>query len=315
MLISFIIPHKGRHDLLRLTIDSIFNQNFDLDLVEVIVVSQNNDLRAEDISKEHGDKVKIIIRPESDTISTLRNIGVKNSNGNYLAFLDADVELSTNWLESMLSELQSDPNRRLVSAAQDCHTNAPMLEKIRTQLSNCDIDQAVSFLPGRNLFLTLDTFKKAGEFPEHLITCEDYYFTHNVAQLGLLYYSSKASYIHLGEDKKHKEMFHKEIWRGQSNLQSLRGRKMPLREIPSFLVPFWLFFFFITMIISVMFLNLALTTFSLIMLLVPLALYSLRLFKIAQGSLSFIDIMSFYIVYFPARVIGTLGGIIRIFKA
>lgn len=315
MLISFILPHKGRHDLLKSTIESIFKQEFDLDLVEIIIVSQNHDLKAEDISSEHPNKINIILRPESDTISKLRNIGVKNSKGEYLAFLDADVELSSNWIVTMLNELQSDPDRCLISAAQDCHTNAPVLERIRTQLSNCDIDQTVSFLPGRNLFLSSDTFTKAGGFPEHLITCEDYYFTHKVAQLGQLYYTSKASYIHLGEDKKHNEMFHKEIWRGQSNLQSLRGRSVPFREIPSFLVPFWLFFFFLTMVLSILCLNFTSAAFSLLMLILPVTLYSMRLHRISRGSLSFIDIMSFYIVYFPARVIGTLGGVIKIFKA
>lgn len=314
MQISFIIPHKGRHELLQQTVASIFRQDYDLEQIEVIIVSQNNDLSESAVCNDSKQNVQVIHRPESDTISALRNHGVAHSSGEYLAFLDADVELAPNWIEAMLQELRHSSDRVLVSAAQTCAENAPVLEKIRTVLSNADLDKAVSFLPGRNLFLSRKSFDSSSGFPEHLITCEDYYFTHEISQQGDLYYSSKSNYIHLGEDKKLNEMFQKEKWRGQSNLQSLKGRPVPLREVPSFLLPFWIFFFALLSVFALVSVDINLLLFSLVMVFVPISLYSLRLYKIADGKINMRDILSFYAVYFPARVIGTIGGLVKIYK-
>lgn len=309
MLLSFIIPHKGREDLLSQTIISIGHQSTPLTDIEVIIVTQNCQLSREMLPNADGLTITILHRPEHETISALRNIGVTHAAGNYIAFLDADVALSPNWVQEMLKELTSIPTRVLVSAVQNCPDNAPPLERIRTALSNANIDCNVRFLPGRNLLLTKDTFYASGGFPEHLITCEDYYFTDKVHSLGDLYYSSKATYIHLGEDKVYREMFDKEIWRGQSNLQSIKGRPIPLSELPSFLVPIWILLFFIVTVIGLIVLQPNIVTAGLLTTLLPVTIYSTRLYLIAKKEIPFSAIFRFYIIYFPARIIGTLSGL------
>jgi len=246
--VSFIIPHKGREEFLIQTIDSILAQNYDAEQFEIIILTQNKLLDGLSHIDSSKFSIKIFFQPEDKTISALRNYGVTQAKGKYLAFLDADVQLSSNWLSCMLSTINEKPNRKLVSASQINSKNAPPLEKIRTALSNAELDCNVNFLPGRNLFLTKETFDLVGGFPEHLITCEDYYFTDQVHQLGELYYTSSATYVHLGEDKKYNEMYKKEIWRGQSNLQSIKGRSIPLRELPSFIIPPTLLILFIIFI-------------------------------------------------------------------
>src|SRR5690606_16186429 len=131
-------------------------------------------------------RLVVLNRPAAEVISTLRNMGANSCNGRYLAFLDADVEIGPNWITAMLAELHASPGRVLVSAMQKCDRNAPELERIRTLLSNAVVDASVRFLPGRNLLLRRETFLEAGGFPEHLITCEDYYFTDKVHDLGEL---------------------------------------------------------------------------------------------------------------------------------
>ncbi|MFA7554472.1 MAG: glycosyltransferase family A protein [Spongiibacteraceae bacterium] len=309
--ISFIIPHKGREELLAQTLLSINNQDYDLKKVEVLVVTQNETLSPQTLPSQTELSINTLIRPASETISTLRNKGAEQATGQFLAFLDADIELSTNWITSMLDELNAEPDRVLVSAIQQCAATAPPLEQIRTALSNAHIDCNVRFLPGRNLFLNKSTFAAVGGFPEHLVTCEDYYFTDQVHSLGTLYYSSKATYIHLGEDKEYQAMFHKEIWRGQSNLQSIKGRPIPASEIPSFLTPIWILFFSILTIVCFITLQTTMAVSSLLLTLLPIALYSLRLHKIANGKIKMAKIIQFYLIYFPARIIGTITGLFK----
>jgi len=310
-LITFVIPHKGREEMLKQTLASIASQQFDLSSVRVVIVTQNAGLSSETLPDAPSLRVTVIQRPESDTISALRNAGVSSSTGEYLAFIDADIELAPNWIAAMLFELGAVPTRMLVSSVQKCSDDAPVLEKIRTTLSNAATDTKVRFLPGRNLLLRRETFHRVGGFPEHLITCEDYFFTDKVHELGDLYYSTASCYVHLGEDKQFDEMFRKEIWRGQSNLQSIKGRHIPLSEYPSYLVPLWVLLFAVVTVLSLITFNFSSALSALVLAMLPVLLYSLRLKKIAGNQIDLMDIGHFYLLYFPARIVGTLTGLFK----
>ena len=308
MRVSFIIPHKGREEMLQQTIEGILALDFDLTQVEIIVVTQNAALAYQPPAT--GAAFKVIYRPANSTISASRNIGVQASSGEFLAFIDADIRLSKNWLNVMLAELQAKTGRVLTSAAQRCEPNAPRLEQIRT-IMNEAADTPVEFLDGRNLFLPRKIFDQTGGFPEHLITCEDYFFTHRVHQLGEMYRTSKATYIHLGEDKRYDEMFRKEIWRGQSNLQSLKGRPIPLREWPSVIAPLWEAACAFAFLMSAAFGYVPGLLAALLLFFAPIAAYALRLFMVGKGRIPPQEAVWFYLVYFPARAIGTVSGLFK----
>lgn len=308
--VSFIIPHKGREAFLQETLKSIIALET-ADSVEVVIVTQNTGLSPETLAAQHHLHLQVINADPALTISALRNIGVRATASEYLAFLDADIALATDWLSTLLPLLKNEPDITLVSAMQRCSELAPPLEVIRTTLSNAVVDAPVDFLPGRNLLLARETFQAAGGFPENLVTCEDYYFTDKVGELGTLWYSSATSYVHLGEDKDYGEMFSKEIWRGQSNLQSLQGRTIKNSELPSFVVPPWIT---LMAILSLSFLLLGHTfwaTVTGVLAGLPFAAYVTRLYFLASGRVSLASIIGFYSYYFPARTWGTIIGVFR----
>lgn len=311
ILVSFIIPHKGREHYLQETLESIASQEFDLSTLEVIVVTQNDRLTKKTMDFKQRLSLSVYTKPASYTISSLRNEGADNAKGRYLAFLDADIHISSNWVQCMIDTLNEKKTRVIASAVQINGQDAPPLEKIRTALSNAATDQNVSFLPGRNLFLTRDTFNRIGGFPPHLITCEDYYFTDRANQFGDLYYTSKASYIHLGEDKNYREMYKKEIWRGQSNLLSIRGRPVPLNELPSFILPIAILILFLFFVFSIITGHYILAATGFITMTIPVILYSLRLYMIAGKKVRLYDVVKFYLYYFPGRAIGTVAGLFK----
>jgi len=310
MCVSFIIPHKGREELLERTLQSILDLEFDLQQIEIIVVTQNKTLECAHIDRNKVN-FTIIFRSEHETISALRNAGVANTSGDYLAFLDADILLSPNWLDIMRKELHAEPNRVLISAVQRCGPEAGTIEKIRVLLNQISADSPVEFLGGGNLFMSRAIFMDVGGFPENVVTCEDYYFTNKVAQRGQMYRTSKASFVHLGEDKNSFELFRKEIWRGQSNLLSVKGRKIAAREIPSILTPLWQAFCLLSAVLSLLLGKLAFAFLCLLMVCLPTFLYAVRLYRTGKNHLGFIHALWFYCVYHLARIIGTITGIFK----
>lgn len=313
-MISFIIPHYGREHLLAKALQSIADQDYDLSRIEVIIVTQNKELSESVLEFGLQISLSVLYKPDSITISDLRNAGVKLSKGDYIAFIDADVSISTNWVASMLEELEeSDAGRTIVSAIQTNSENATSVERIRTALNNINSDKNVEALHGSNLLLRRDVFNLAGGFPSRLKTCEDVYFTAEAGKYGPLYLSSKATHIHLGEDKDFRVLFKKEIWRGQSNIQSLKGRRVSLREIPSIIIPICIFIFLILSLILYIYDLYILSFASIILFLFPALIYSIRLSKHSNDeSIKFIDLIRFYLVYFFARSIGTYMGLLNI---
>ena len=206
----------------------------------------------------------------------------------------------------MLKEIKG-KHIKMVCAPQTTGTNTTDIEKIRVFLNNTKSDKFIDFTGGWNLFIKKEDFFKSGGFPEDIITCEDYYFCDRVNKLGKIYCTPRADFIHLGEDKNWKELFKKEIWRAKGNIKSIKGRKITLKEIPSITIPIWIILFAILSITGILSGNFLLFVFGIFLVFLPIAVYSIRLYRIS-ANINFFTILKFYLVYFMARSIGTVIG-------
>ncbi len=308
----FVIPHKGRSEYLRQTLQSIAEQVSYSGSIEVVIVTKELSLDIDptiDNANENGIPVSVLNVGPDLTISSQRNLGVASSSSDHLAFVDADISLAPNWLATMQQLLYATAGRVIVSAVQHCSETSTALEVIRTDQVNVQIDTDLKHMHGRNLFMRRAHFEAIVGFPEHLMTCEDYYFTGQAATLGSLYNSSQSSYVHLGEDKLLMPMFFKEIWRGASNLQSIEGRAIGFHELPSFLVPIWMVLFFLATLLSLFKGTFAVLAISVFCFLVPPTMYSFRLKHLTHSSAGMLDMIIFYGVYFTSRGIGMFIGL------
>jgi glycosyltransferase involved in cell wall biosynthesis len=304
-LVSFIIPHKGRETLLEQTIASIDAQVRVPGSIEIIVVTQNEHL---EIADRRSD-IRINYAEAQATIASLRNRGVAIAHGTYLAFIDADIDLAPEWLVTMWELLVDQQNRVLVASTQKCAAEASLAERIRVAISSLNGDRPVKFLSAPNLFMRRSEFDLTDGFPEHLTTCEDSVFTNTMAARGEVYCTSKAQFVHLGEDKNWREYFRKEVWRGRSNLRSVNGRSIPLRELPSLVLPFWCGFWMVSMFVSAVLVKPSALGLSIALLLLPAVLYAARLQHNVHGAVTFSAGFIFYIVGFTARAIGGIWGL------
>ena len=108
-LVSIIIPNKDNRDILKKCIDSIL-QKSTYDNYEIIVV-ENNSTEPEtfDYYKkiEKDDRIRVIKWEKDFNFSAINNFAVKHANGEYIIFLNNDIEVKTpSWVEGMLGNAQ-----------------------------------------------------------------------------------------------------------------------------------------------------------------------------------------------------------------
>jgi len=105
-LVSVIIPTSGREGMLDKAIKSVKKQSYKD--IEIIIVADNCSNETNKKYKEFADKENIIFLPVFERIgaSAARNIGIKNSNGKYIAFLDDDDLWLPEKLDKQISLLE-----------------------------------------------------------------------------------------------------------------------------------------------------------------------------------------------------------------
>ncbi|SEN29483.1 Glycosyltransferase involved in cell wall bisynthesis [Terribacillus saccharophilus] len=111
-LVTVVIPTYQRSDTLPRAIDSVLNQNYKN--VEIIVVDDNDpasSFRKQTELVMDGykkvEKVKYIQHDYNKNGSAARNTGFKNSNGEYLMFLDDDDEFLSNKIQKQVECLNN----------------------------------------------------------------------------------------------------------------------------------------------------------------------------------------------------------------
>lgn len=94
MLITVIIPTYNAEKYLLNTIDSVINQTFGFENIELIIVDDNSTDGTKnlilDLAKKYKNIVPILLEDNSGSPSKPRNIGIKKATTNYIMFLDND---------------------------------------------------------------------------------------------------------------------------------------------------------------------------------------------------------------------------------
>lgn len=99
ILVSVIIPMYNSEKTIRKTIDSVINQDYKN--LEIIVIDDGSKDKSYEIVSNLSKLYKIkLIKQINKGPSSARNLGIKNSNGEFIAFLDSDDY----WINNKISK-------------------------------------------------------------------------------------------------------------------------------------------------------------------------------------------------------------------
>ena len=135
---TVVIPVFNREDLVGKVIECVLNQSFkDFEIVVVDNYSEDDTvLKVKEIQQNHTN-VKLICNSKNLERCISRNLGIKNSEGEYICFLDSDDFWMENHLEEMFHFIQETKIQGLYfSNAFDSINFGPLTERTCPDLSN-----------------------------------------------------------------------------------------------------------------------------------------------------------------------------------
>lgn len=113
-LVSIIVPCYKQADYLSETLDSVSNQTYQN--WECVIVNDGSPDNTEEIAKKYLDKDRRFkyIGQENKGLSSARNTGIANSEGEYILPLDADDKIGSTYLEKAIARFEEVPETKLV---------------------------------------------------------------------------------------------------------------------------------------------------------------------------------------------------------
>src|SRR5262245_32110020 len=172
-LVSFVIPvFNSERDIARCLL-SIKHLHFPEGAYEVLIMDNGSTDQTHQIMRQLGFPFQVI---PTVNVSTLRNRGAAIAQGEYIAFVDSDVELTPDWLHNGLATFTDQrvvacgcfpsvpPEATWVQQTWDIHQRGRQSEAKPTP---------VAWLASMNLIVRRAAFLAIAGFNENLETAED----------------------------------------------------------------------------------------------------------------------------------------------
>ncbi len=113
-VLSVIIPVYNAKDTIEKCISSVLNQT--LDDIEIIVINDNSsDNTAKVLSKFNDNRLKIVNNEKNSGQGYTRNIGIEQSGGEFIGFVDNDDYIDNDYFEKMVDKLREENAQICVS--------------------------------------------------------------------------------------------------------------------------------------------------------------------------------------------------------
>lgn len=195
--VSVIVRTKNRIHLLKEALTSIYNQTYRH--IEVIVIEDGEDTSSDMIINDFQDvlNIKYVSTGKTRGRSIAANIGLKQSTGDFLCFLDDDDLLFADHIEVLVSELMNNKQYKVAySLAVEAQVSADLqkticYKSVFDQRFNRYLLYNSNFLPIQTVMFSREVYNQLGGLDEAMNYLEDWDLW--------LKYSAKYEFKYIGK--------------------------------------------------------------------------------------------------------------------
>ena len=197
---SVVIPLYNKEAYVAKTLNSVLNQTYQN--FEVIIVNDYSSDNSLDVVKAvHDHRIKIIEHSENKGVSASRNTGINAATHPYVAFLDADDQWDSTYLETIRNLVKEYPNESVFATHYRENykgkffipkSNLPISSKGKTFLVRdfFEINLGRLILTQSCIVVHKSVFKKVGYYDEDVTFAEDIdFFIRCFSVYNLAYYN------------------------------------------------------------------------------------------------------------------------------
>jgi glycosyltransferase involved in cell wall biosynthesis len=234
-VLSFVIPVRSDARRLEGCLASIRKVAGDTP-IEIIVADNGSTDDTVQVAHQAGARV---IELPSRPVSDVRNQAATFATSDLLAFVDADHELGSGWVEAAQQPF-ADP--KVWAAGADYHAPADgtwvqrMYDAFRDHKTTGI--RPADWLPSGNLIVRRTAFAAVKGFDTTLESCEDVDFCRRIREAGGILVATPAlESTHFGDPRTLKALFLSELWRGRDNLRVSLRERLTIKSAPSVVLP------------------------------------------------------------------------------
>lgn len=206
-LVSVIITTRNEEDTVGRLIESIKNQTFQN--IEIILVDNSSTDKTVNIAKKF--KVKVFnFGPER---SAQRNYGAKMSKGDYLLFLDADMELSKDVIKECVESIENNPRQLGAISIPEKSIAYTFWERVKSferSFYNLEGDSTTDAAR----YFTKKVFDRTGGYDEAITGPEDWDLHESIKKLGFKIGRIKSVIYHYERIKSLFDLYKKKFYYG-----------------------------------------------------------------------------------------------------
>ncbi|NVH52664.1 glycosyltransferase family 2 protein [Photobacterium damselae subsp. damselae] len=193
MKISVVIPAYNSSSTIIKSISSVQNQKLiDSTDLEIIIVNDGSTDNTEYLVREYISNNSgniVIINKDNGGVSSARNLGIRESTGEWIAFLDSDDEWLPNKLQKQIDIIKSTSGVNFIGCARNGEVLSILGRKIETLYEASFHDLLVKMFPQTSTALVRkDILNTVGYYNETMTHSEDGELWLRICSKGGFYY-------------------------------------------------------------------------------------------------------------------------------
>ena len=202
--VSVIIPVYNDPEGIETTLNSVTAQTYPAEHYEVLVVDNGSTDTTRSVAEQYAsrhDTVTVLVEDEIQGSYAARNTGIRNANGDVLAFIDADMSVDADWLERATASMHERGCRYMGTNVEVySRSDQPTLAERYQIAKGFPVKSYLSrdnFAPTCCLFVSRALFDEIGLFDESVISGGDYEFGNRAVKHGVeLHYEPDITVYH-----------------------------------------------------------------------------------------------------------------------